>query len=290
MEGGYRATLEKFTGDNYYLWKHRLKALLAVNNCNGALSLLDEDASVEVKAKHVADGKKVLNYISLCLGERQTMQTMSAKTAYEAIQMLDKIYLSKDSSNRLSLLQALFSIRMTEGADFPTHLFQFESLLVQLTATEYQPDESIMCAAFSASLPEGWQDFTSAVTASLGAKIKFKSLKDALYAEDHKRKNRGASIASPLLGHRANDAAFAALALPAHSPPVSGTPARVQKPCIHCSKTNHRSEKCWAKFGKPERDSRGDKTIAFVATLRDDPPPPSPHNSQPSSSSSPSHL
>ena len=117
--------IEKFNGNNYSLWKLKIKAILRKDNCLLAIESrptgLTNDKWKEIDDNAVAN-------LHLPLANSVLSSVAEEKTAKEIRDTLVKLYEVKSLHNIIFLERRLYSLRMSESKSMTDHINNLNTL------------------------------------------------------------------------------------------------------------------------------------------------------------------
>lgn len=133
--------IPKFDGEDYPLWKFQIKNLLRTQNL---WDVIDESVDVDEKSsskKEKTDIKnikskldKAFSIICLNLAPPQTRKIIGCVHPVQIFSILKTKYLSKSSTNKVFLLQHLFTTKIDETTLLEDHLNTFNKTISTLEA------------------------------------------------------------------------------------------------------------------------------------------------------------
>ena len=116
------------------------------------------------------------------------------KTTVGLMKVLLDMYEKPSANNKVFLMKKLFNLRMQEGASVVEHMNNFNTVVNQLVAVGIKFEDEVCALILLASLPNTWESMRTAVTNSIGsAKLTFINIRDAILAEEVRRRDSGES-------------------------------------------------------------------------------------------------
>ena len=241
---------------NWMPWKRRM---LAVLRDLGLEKYIASDATApesadqsnltteEIKAQSKWRGGdvKARTRIELAIGDSEMIHISGAESARE---MWDQLTMVKESKGRLGVLatrRALYRATAEEGFEMVEHISKLRKLQEELHLMENKvPDEDFVMILIT-SLPESWDQYTSAYLGSSGNKptLKLHKLIAILLEEDRRRRGRNSDTASGVAMQAKN---------PSRGGRGSDSKRTETRECFNCKKKGHIKEDCWAKGGGQE--------------------------------------
>ncbi|KOM55676.1 hypothetical protein LR48_Vigan10g156800 [Vigna angularis] len=103
--------IEKFNGNNFSLWKLKIRAILRKDNCLDAIE--DRRAEISDEKWKEMDDNAVAN-LHLAMADSVLSSIAEKKTAKEIWDTLIKLYEVKSLHTRIFLKRKLYTLRMSE--------------------------------------------------------------------------------------------------------------------------------------------------------------------------------
>src|SRR6202522_967132 len=252
--GSYR--MEMLKSSNWMPWKRRM---LAVLRDLGLEQYIAKDASVpgvakageptaeELEAqKKWRDGDaKAHTRMELAISDAEMIHISGAIMASDMWKHLSQVKKSKGHLGVLATRRALYRASAIEGFNMVDHISNLRKLQQKLHLMESLITDEDFVMILITSVPESWDNYTSAYLGSSGNKPTLTSheLIAILLEEDRRRKGR------------IGDSAGTTLHVTRH--PKMGSHAGKQNKnpdieCYNCHKKGHMSHDCWEKGGRRE--------------------------------------
>ena len=131
--------IEKFNGNNFSLWKMKMKAVLRKNNCLAAIGErpmeITDDKWNEVDGNAISD-------LHLALADGVLSSVAEKNTAKEIWDTLTKLYEAKSLHNKIFLKRKLYTLRMAESTMVTDHINTLKTLFSQLTTLGHNIEEN----------------------------------------------------------------------------------------------------------------------------------------------------
>lgn len=160
--------VEKFDGrGDYTLWKTRIFAHFEILDLMEALKIEEEDGN---KSGGTGEAKSHSVVLSLDLQEKQRKarsmilqsvedqdlrkKIMKEDTAAGMLQVLDELYMSRSSTNRVYLQYKLYSFRMNESQSVEENIDEFQRLVDDLSNANVTISDEDQAIRLLISLPE----------------------------------------------------------------------------------------------------------------------------------------
>ena len=248
--GSYR--IELLGSNNWVPWKRRISAIL---RDLGLEEYIEKDSmppeavnpaspteeEVKVLKQWRTGDAKARTRIELAIGDAEMIHISGAATARE---MWEQLTMVKESRGRLGVLatrRALYRATADENFEMVEHISKLRKLQEELHIMGSPvPDEDFVMILIT-SLPESWDNYTSAYLGSSGNKPELRSheIIAILLDEDRRRKGRSGNSA---------DAALQAKGKAGYGKKGKDS----DKECYNCGKKGHISKECWSKGGGME--------------------------------------
>jgi hypothetical protein len=160
-------TIPIFDGENFALWRHRIKMVLVAKGISDAL---DNPAEVPIdrKTNYEKNSLLALTDVTLTLSDKQLQKVLHCTTAFSAMEILSKEYASKSVTRRITLKKQFFSLHMADGSNANDHIHKLDNLLTELKDIDAMISSEDSAIALLLSLPESWQNLVTAVEVNAG--------------------------------------------------------------------------------------------------------------------------
>ena len=247
--GGYR--IELLGANNWMPWKRRILAVLRDQNLE---EYIEENATPPVPAdiaKPTDEEKGLMKTwkqgdarartrIELAIGDTEMIHISGANTAR---QMWEQLKMVKESRGRLGILatrRALYRATAADDFNMVDHISNLRKLQEELHLMGSMVTDEDFVMILITSLPEAWDNYTSAYLGSSGNKPELRSheIIAILLDEDRRRNERSGTGTS-------GEAALQAKG-------KGKKRDNSDKKCYNCKKKGHLQEDCWAKGGGKE--------------------------------------
>ena len=200
MDEAEKWKIEKFSGQNFGLWKVQLESLLIKQDLQPALlgktkgkgSLSDEDwEKLDLEARAT---------IFVALSSNVLFNISAEKTTKELVDKLSSLYEIPSASNKVFIMKKLYNLKMKEGGVMSNHLNEFNTLASQLISVGIPLDDEIKAVLLLCSLSNSWEGVVMAVSTLVAAKtkLKFDEVAATLLSEDMRRKHQEPSSSDAL--------------------------------------------------------------------------------------------
>uniref|UniRef100_H3H9M2 Uncharacterized protein n=1 Tax=Phytophthora ramorum TaxID=164328 RepID=H3H9M2_PHYRM len=170
---------EPFDGSNYTLWSYKMKMYLMSKGLWEAVEGKAEASSSKEQQAHAA--------IVLNLNDSQLMHVVTAKSAKEAWEKLEKFHRAQDVANRLWLKEKFSSFKYTTSS-VSKHVTELEQLVLEMKSAGCEPSDEDVCATLLRSLPASYESLVQAFRMSM-TELKLTDLVGKLIAEEVRQKD-----------------------------------------------------------------------------------------------------
>uniref|UniRef100_H3H953 Integrase catalytic domain-containing protein n=1 Tax=Phytophthora ramorum TaxID=164328 RepID=H3H953_PHYRM len=171
--------MEPFDGSNYTLWSYKMKMYLMSKGLWEAVEGKAEATSSKEQQAHAA--------IVLNLNDSQLMHVVTAKSAKEAWEKLEKFHRAQDVANRLWLKEKFSSFKYTTSS-VSKHVTELEQLVLEMKSAGCEPSDEDVCATLLRSLPASYESLVQAFRMSM-TELKLADLVGKLIAEEVRQKD-----------------------------------------------------------------------------------------------------
>ncbi|KAH9689185.1 hypothetical protein KPL70_015411 [Citrus sinensis] len=225
--------IEKFNGNNFSLWKIKMKAILRKNNCLAAigekLMEITDDKWNEIDGNAISD-------LHLALADGVLSSVAEKNTVKEIWDTLTKLYEAKSLHNKIFLKRKLYTLRMTESTMVTDHINTLKTLFSQLTTLGHNIEENERAELLLQSLPDSQASSQQA---------------EALSVTRGRSTERGSSGSQN------------------HGRSKSRSKKNVK--CYNCGKKGHVKKECWSNQKRREgKEPESSNAQGCVASTSDD--------------------
>ena len=179
--------IEKFKGNNFSLWKMRIKAVLRKDNCLAAIGERPEEITDDGKWNEM-DGNAIVN-LHLALADGVLSSVAEKKTAKEIWDTLTKLYEAKSLHNKIFLKRKLYTLRMMESTMVIDHINTLNTLFSQLTAMGHSIETGERPEILLQSLPDSYDQLIINITNNIEVLV-FDDIAAAVLEEESRRKSK----------------------------------------------------------------------------------------------------
>ena len=248
--------IELLREDNWLPWKRRVTAILRERNL---LKYVDGTAKkpkssspttteeINELTKWETGDQSAQTQIELTLSDAQMIHIAGAKTAAE---MWEQLKLVKEARGQLGVLsqrRRLYRTVAQENTDIAAHITELRQIQEQLHMMNSLVSDEDFVTILITSLPESWDQFTTAYLGATGNKMSVNSheLIAILLGEYRRRQEKENTDDSAMVsrGHGARGSA-------GKSDRKSDKKSDVE--CWNCGKRGHTKDECWSKGGGKE--------------------------------------
>ncbi|KAG2399616.1 Retrovirus-related Pol polyprotein from transposon TNT 1-94 Protease [Vigna angularis] len=180
--------IEKFNGNNFSLWKLKIRAILRKDNCLDAIE--DRRAEISDEKWKEMDDNAVAN-LHLAMADSVLSSIAEKKTAKEIWDTLIKLYEVKSLHTRIFLKRKLYTLRMSEFTPVTEHINNLNTLFAQLTASDFNIVENERAELLLQSLPDSYDQLIINITNNnIVGRLSFEDVAGAILEEESRRKNK----------------------------------------------------------------------------------------------------
>ena len=158
--GGVKFEVKPFDGkSNFTLWQRKMKNILIQQDLYFTVD------GVEKKPKDMSTemwkmlDEKAMSSIELHLSDEVICNVMEEKSAKGTWEKLEKLYMGKTLSNKLTLKDQLYGLKMEEGGDVMAHLNDFNRCISDLIRVDVKYEEDDKALLLLRSLPDSFKHF-----------------------------------------------------------------------------------------------------------------------------------
>lgn len=180
-------TITKLNGENYFLWKFKLKLLLIEK---GVWSVIDEVRPDPITTEWIRNDQKAQTTIGLNIDDLQIHHIRDCNSAKEIWDTLKEVYEKDTPSNRIYILRQIMSQKVNEGTDIEKHITKMTELFQRLFSLGDMDPEFFKSAALLGSLPESYNGLVTALEARSDGKLNAKVVTEKIIAEYRRRKEK----------------------------------------------------------------------------------------------------
>lgn len=230
-------TISKLNGENYFLWRFKLKLLLIEK---GVWHTISEAKPEPVTAAWNKNDQKAQTTIGLNVDDLQIHHIRDCTSAKEIWETLKEVYEKDSPSNRLYLVRQIMSLKVNEGGDIEKHITKMTELFQRLFSLGDMDPEFFKSAALLGSLPESYDGLVTALEARSDGQLNAKTVTQKIIAEYRRRKEKG------LIGEQSEIALMSTF-----------TKSTKEKSCFFCKKPGHFRQNC-AKYKEWQSKCKND--------------------------------
>ncbi|KAM7462573.1 hypothetical protein LguiA_030694 [Lonicera macranthoides] len=157
--------IEKFSGNNFSLWKMRMTTVLRKNNCLAVIGERPNEISDDGKWNEV-HSNAVAN-LQLALADEVLSSVAKKKTAKEIWDTLTRLYEAKSLHSKIFLKRRLYNLQMMESTTATDHINTLNTLFSQLTAMGHNIEMGERAGILLQSLHDSYDQLIINITNSL---------------------------------------------------------------------------------------------------------------------------
>ncbi|GKC17556.1 gag-pol polyprotein [Tanacetum coccineum] len=181
--------IEKFNGNNFSLWKLKMKAILRKDKCLAAIGERPAEVTDDSKWDEM-DGNAIAN-LHLALADGVLSSIEEKKSAKEIWDHLARLYEARSLHNKKFLKRKLYALRMTESTSVTEHVNNLNTLFSQLTSLSCKIDSQERAEILLQSLPDSYDQVIINLTSNvLSDYLVFDDVAAAILEEENRRNNR----------------------------------------------------------------------------------------------------
>ncbi|GKA47032.1 gag-pol polyprotein [Tanacetum coccineum] len=184
-----KSEIKKFNGNNFSLWKLKMKAIFRKDKCLAAIS--ERSAEVTDDSKwDVMDGNAIAN-LHLALADGVLSSIEEKKSAKEIWDHLARLYEARLLHNKKFLKRKLYALRMTESTSVTEHVNNLNTLFSQLTSLSCIIEPQERTEILLQSLPDSYGQVIINLTSNvLSDYLVFDDVAAAILEEENRCNNR----------------------------------------------------------------------------------------------------
>ncbi|KAI9153179.1 hypothetical protein LWI28_007285 [Acer negundo] len=158
--GGVKFEVKPFDGkSNFTLWQRKMKNLLIQQDLYFIVDGVEKKPKdMSTETWKVLD-EKAMSSIELHLSDEVICNVMEEKSANGTWEKLEKLYMGKTLSNKLTLKDQLYGLKMEEGGDVMSHLNDFNQCISDLIRVDVKYEEDDKALLLLRSLPDSFKHF-----------------------------------------------------------------------------------------------------------------------------------
>ena len=258
--------IEKFKGNNFSLWKFKIRAILRKDNCLDAIEGRPTDITDE-KWKEM-DANAIAN-LHLAMADSVLSSVVEKKTAKEIWDALVKLYEVKSLHNRIFLKRKLYTLRMSESTSVTDHINNLNTLFAQLTASDFNIVENERAELLLQSLPDSYDQLIINITNNnIVGRLSFDDVAGAVLEEESRRKNKedrleNSKQAEALTMMRGRSMEHGSSGSQNHG--RSKSRRRKNFKCYNCGMRGHLKKDCWQNKKNGGKNSEASTSQGCVA-------------------------
>ncbi|KAH9682249.1 hypothetical protein KPL71_027276 [Citrus sinensis] len=264
--------IEKFNGNNFSLWKMKMKAVLRKNNCLAAIG--ERPMEITDDKWNEIDGDPITD-LHLTLADGVLSSVAEKNTAKEIWDTLTKLYETKSLRNKIFLKRKLYTLRMAESTMVTDHINTLKTLFSQLTTLGHNIEENERAELLLQSLPDSYDQLIINLTNNNPVdSLVFDNVAASVLNEESRRKNKenrqaSSQQAEALLVTRGRSTERGPSGSQSHGRSKSRSKKNVK--CYNCGKKGHVKKECWSNQKRKEgKEPESSNAQGCVASTSDD--------------------
>ncbi|GJY22735.1 retrovirus-related pol polyprotein from transposon TNT 1-94 [Tanacetum coccineum] len=181
--------IEKFNGNNFSLWKLKMKAILRKDKCLAAIGERPAEVTDDSNWDEM-DGNAIAN-LHLALANGVFSSIEEKKSAKEIWDHLARLYEARSLHNKKFLKRKLYALRMTESTSVTEHVNNLNTLFSQLTSLSCKIDSQECAEILLQSLPDSYDQVIINLTSNvLSDYLVIDDVAAAILEEENRHNNR----------------------------------------------------------------------------------------------------
>lgn len=185
------AKVEKFSRQNFSLWKVQMESLLIKKDLSLVLEGKAKKPSMMANEEWETLDKKAKATIFLSLSNNVLFNVTVEMTTKVVWDKLTDMYAMVSAANKVFIMKKLYKLKMKEGSIMANHINEFNTLISQANSMGMTQDDENKAILLLCSLPSSWDGIVTAVSTLISGKNKlvFDDVAATLLSEDLRRKN-----------------------------------------------------------------------------------------------------
>jgi hypothetical protein len=250
-ESDTKITIEKFSGENYHLWKFKMMMVLKEKGLWEFVEgkELDPAASEKERNDFKRREERALALLVLSLSDAQLLHVQPALTAKEAWLKLSEVHERKGLANKLYLRRKFLTVKMEEGDGMQAHINKVKTMAQQLTAIGAPVADEDIIVTLLYSLPENYESLIVALESRADA-LTLEFITARLLHEEARRKEAGVhqeNISKAFLSQDANSKK-------GKEPGKAGKGGKKKSGnCFYCGKAGHFKNECRKRISEEKK-------------------------------------
>nr|GEU49279.1 Gag-Pol polyprotein [Tanacetum cinerariifolium] len=181
--------IKKFNGNNFSLWKLKMKAILRNDKCWAAICERPTEVTDDSKWDEM-DGNAIANH-HLALADGVLSSIEEKKTAKDVWDHLARLYEARSLHNKIFLKRKLYALCMTESTSVTEHVNNRNTLFSQLTFLDCKIDVQKRAEILLQSLPDSYDQVVINLTNNvLTDCLVFDDVAAFILEKENRRNNR----------------------------------------------------------------------------------------------------
>lgn len=254
--------VDRLNSNNYRTWKFAMKMLLIQrelwDHVNGTVTL-QNDATVEQKARYKSKDEKALSTIALSIDPDQQVHIVHCETARQAWLILEEIYEPKSRQRIMQLKRQFVRIRLKDDENMESYLSRLKICSDYLHEAGAEVKDEDLAYAMLSGLPETYDALTMTLASLEDEKFTSVEIRKALSMEYDRRTSK---CEDEQPKHE-----IAAYQTKKGKRNISEKSTKLVK-CFSCGKQGHFAKQCRSKEKKGDKsDTVKSKQIALLTDI-----------------------
>lgn len=261
--------IERFNGNNFSLWKLKIKAIFRKDNCIAAMEGKPAEMT-EHKWKEI-DNNAIAN-LHLSMADSVLSSVAEKETAREIWDALIKLYEVKSLHTRIFLKRKLYTLRMSESTMVTDHINHLNTLFAQLSAADFNIVENECAELLLQSLPDSYDQLIINITNNnVEGCLHFEDIAGAILEEESRRRNKEDMLESSkqtqaLVMMRQRSTKYGSSGSQSHDRSQS----KKHLKCYNCGKRGHVKKECWHEKSGRKNSEASTSQGCMANTLEDE--------------------
>ena len=247
--------IEKFDGDNWHLWKEKIKFILIDKGlwkvvCGKYKKPIGSPVDPAELEKWEDTDQRALSAICLHLNTTEFLTASKAESAEAAWKGLEATYEVKNTSSLLYLIRRFWTVQMSEGDSIVTHIGKLREMADQLSSIGEKVSDINFVMALLGSLPESYRTLVVTLGTWTPAQLTLQVVTAQLLQHESHDKNVGSTSEAALAaGNKSKPHSHI------HNDAGNSHDHKKNAKCRYCGKKGHYERECRTK----EKDKKSGK-------------------------------
>lgn len=243
-----KRNIKPFNGDNYLVWKYRLRAIVEQE---GALTVLDEEPPEILTDEwknweRFAKGQIIEHIEDSMLGE-----IPEGATASQIIEKFDSTYACKNLATQLNVQDKLFNYKLRSEMPLKKHFIELDEMIRDLIACGNSVNEMTKVWYLLNTLPHSYDGVVTAIKTMSDDRLTLAFVKKLLLEHDQKLKKDITETSTKALQFQSVNNKYSNKRKPVNKggnysrKPYSKPTFKTGQKCYFCGRRNHMKKDCY---------------------------------------------